>query len=93
MIKTSITDFVKDEIRKCKRNTNFTYHSYETWMELFAKAGYIKISCKFDTLTSSATDAIKWCSIQFGLDHFQTIGRHFFFETEKDAMLFALRWA
>jgi hypothetical protein len=34
-----------------------------------------------------------WCEQQFGKDHYAWTGSTFWFETEKDATLFGLRWA
>jgi hypothetical protein len=33
-----------------------------------------------------------WCGEQFGPEHFAWTGSKFWFETESDAIMFALRW-
>jgi hypothetical protein len=35
----------------------------------------------------------RWCSDQFGSAHYSWTGSTFWFEDEKDAILFALRWS
>lgn len=34
-----------------------------------------------------------WCQEQFGKEHYTWTGSRFWFDQEKDAVLFALRWA
>ena len=59
------------------------------WYSRFLKAGYYQIEISgFDEWSETH----KWCREQFGEDHYNWTGSIFWFETERDATFFALRW-
>ena len=59
------------------------------WYTRFLKAGYYQIEISgFDEWSETH----KWCREQFGEDHYNWTGSIFWFETERDATFFALRW-
>jgi hypothetical protein len=55
--------------------------------DLFEHAGYVSV--KFTTVNMACLD---WCGEKFGLDHCAWTGSKFWFESEKDAIMFTLRW-
>jgi len=59
------------------------------WYSRFLKAGYhhVEIGNMFEW-----SSVHKWCREQFGEDHYNWTGSIFWFETERDATFFALRW-
>lgn len=59
------------------------------WNEELAKAGYINVP-----LTSSAewSEVHRWCVANIGKNRYTWTGNIFWFETEKDAIMFTLRW-
>lgn len=69
------------------------YREYEgiltpiDWNDLLEDAGYYSI--EFRPKTQACWD---WCAKEFGLGHIAWTGSKFFFETEKDAIMFTLRW-
>jgi hypothetical protein len=67
------------------------------WRHRFKEAGYYEVQVPAllvkHGLKYTIHPSIKnWCNEQFGSDHYTWIYDRFYFETEKDAMLFALRW-
>jgi len=57
------------------------------WNGLFLLNGYISVE-----LSPRDKECYEWCKEQFGSDHFAWTGSNFWFETEKDAIMFTLRW-
>jgi hypothetical protein len=57
------------------------------WNGLFLLNGYIPV--EFSPKNKVCYD---WCSEQFGSEHFAWTGSKFWFEREKDAIMFTLRW-
>ena len=57
------------------------------WNSILEDAGYYSI--KFRPKTKQCWD---WCAKEFGLGHIAWTGSKFWFESEKDAIMFTLRW-
>ena len=61
--------------------------------ELFNKA-YNKKYWPYQYLIErNSSEAERWCWARFKGQYWSNYGRHFVFKREKDAVLFALRWA
>ena len=55
---------------------------------------YWPAKVKIDYDDRSNDDTIRWCVKHFGYDRFRIVGPStFYFTNQKDATLFALRWA
>lgn len=63
----------------------------QVWNELFQGAGYYSVDVSMMTIDWTGCHA--WCQQQYGADHYSWTGSTFWFETEQDALLFALRWS
>jgi len=57
------------------------------WNGLFLLNGYISV--EFGHNNKVCYD---WCTEQFGKEHYAWTGSKFWFEREKDAIIFTLRW-
>ena len=57
------------------------------WNGLFLLNGYIPVD-----LIPKNNECYDWCREQFGSEHFAWTGSKFWFKTEKDAIMFTLRW-
>jgi hypothetical protein len=57
------------------------------WNGLFLLNGYISVE-----FTPKNKECYDWGREQFGPEHFAWTGSKFWFETEKDAIMFTLRW-
>ena len=57
------------------------------WNGLFLLNGYIPVD-----FGPGNKWGYSWCCEQFGSEHFAWTGSKFWFETEKDAIMFTLRW-
>ena len=57
------------------------------WNDLFLLNGYISVD-----FGPGNKWGYSWCCEQFGSEHFAWTGSNFWFETEKDAIMFTLRW-
>ena len=57
------------------------------WNGLFLLNKYIPVE-----LIPENKECYDWCGEQFGSEHFAWTGSKFWFETEKDAIMFTLRW-
>ena len=57
------------------------------WNDLFLLNGYIPVE-----LIPRDKECFDWCKEQFGSEHFAWTGSKVWFETEKDAIMFTLRW-
>lgn len=60
--------------------------------EIFEQAGLYSAAIG-DLDNSDWQDLHQWCRQQFNRDHYTWTGSTFWFENEKDAVLFTLRWA
>ena len=81
---TSIGEFV-GRVQKLQ-NENKLVEPLD-WNSILEDAGYYSI--EFRPKTQACWD---WCAKEFGLGHIAWTGSKFFFETEKDAIMFTLRW-
>jgi hypothetical protein len=80
----SIAEFL-NQIREL-RNTNKLIEPLD-WNDLFEIAGYVSVD-----LSPKNKDCYLWAREQFGLEHIAWTGSKFWFESEKDAIMFTLRW-
>ncbi len=62
------------------------------WSYRFRDAGYFCVHPTVDSM-SKWPNMHEWCHEQFGREHYSWTGSTFWFETEKAAILFTLRWA
>lgn len=58
------------------------------WTEVLRSGGYYHVIPDISNWSEMHT----WCNEQFGSDRYAWNGSNFWFETEKDAMLFLLKW-
>lgn len=64
------------------------------WDSRFADAGYYRVNVSPTTVQYHWLEINKWCQEQFGKTHYcWSTNNTFWFESEKDAMLFILRWS
>jgi hypothetical protein len=61
------------------------------WSEMFKRFGYVPIILG-SNYHSGWNSIHEWCIEEIGVDHYTWTGSTFWFEYEKDATLFALRW-
>jgi hypothetical protein len=64
-----------------------------TWNNRFRDANYYGIVPSRLSTSQSWPEMHSWCEHYFGCDHYANIGYTFWFESEQDAVWFALRWA
>lgn len=63
------------------------------WNLRFQDAGYYGIEPSRESIRYHWQEMHQWCERQFGCEHYAWTGSTFWFETEQDAVLFALRWS
>ena len=63
----------------------------EDWTTVFRSGGYYLVNP--NTTPPRWEEIHPWCMETFGYDHYAWNGNNFWFETEKDAIMFTLRWA
>ena len=61
------------------------------WNEILESGGYISV--QFQNTNDNTRQIAQWCREKFGAEHYYWTGGSFWFETEKAAVLFTLRWA
>lgn len=86
MKKDCIQDFVKSW-----RDVDGPCPYFPPWNRRFRDAGYYH--AVFVGGGDCWREAHQWCVKQFGAPHYAWVGNDFWFETDKDAMLFTLRWS
>jgi hypothetical protein len=88
MKKISLREFV-DAYQEIDRINRIDYTSIN-WNTRLQQAGYhfIHLNLKY-----VRQDIISWCEKNYGTNFAWTGNDTFWFNTEKDAVLFALRWA
>lgn len=64
--------------------------SLPSWSSRFRDAGYYQAELKHFHLWN---ETHKWCRENFGERHYAWAGNTFWFENEKDAVLFILKWS
>lgn len=62
------------------------------WAEVFGRIGYTSITLERNS-HSNWGSIHQWCKEEIGTDHYTWTGSIFWFEYEKDATMFALKWA
>lgn len=63
------------------------------WNFVLTQAGYVPVSAQLRARREGERlSMIDWCTEQFGIDHYVWTGLNFWFETEQDAIMFALRY-
>lgn len=63
------------------------------WNACLADCGYVSVPIGVRVHKSGERTAMRaWCDEQFGEEHYAWTGSKFWFETEQDAIMFALRW-
>ena len=78
------------EHRKVK---NWDHTTALTVREEYQAAGYYPVELGTLFLMGEWTECHRWCCEHIGEDHYSWTGGTFWFETEKAAMWFALRWS
>lgn len=63
------------------------------WELRFRDAGYYRVESSRDSVTHSWQEMHQWCEQQFGREHYAWTGSTFWFESDRAAVLFTLRWA
>jgi len=63
------------------------------WNLRFQDAGYYRIEPSRKSISEYWPEMHHWCEQQFGRDHYAWTGSTFWFENEKDAIVFSLRWS
>lgn len=81
---TSLEEFIAQVQQSSKKTRLFEPLD---WNRILEDAGYYSI--EFRPKTQACWD---WCTKELGLGHIAWTGSKFFFETEKDAIMFTLRW-
>jgi len=87
-MKDCIQDFVK-----AWKQMDGSHLINRKWHLRFEDAGYYRMVPSRENTTYHWGEIHQWCEQQFGRDHYAWTGDIFWFENERDAMLFALRWA
>lgn len=90
-IKDCIQDFIESWKIYDKQNYN-PNQVYPPWTKRFVDYGYYSVSLSGNALENNWQEVHKWCEDQFGGRHYAWTGSVFWFETEKDANWFTLRW-
>ena len=90
-IKDCIQDFIESWKVYDKQNYNPS-QVYPPWTKRFVDYGYYSVSLSGNALENNWQEVHKWCEDQFGGRHYAWTGSVFWFETEKDANWFTLRW-
>ena len=63
------------------------------WNRILADRGYVSVPIGYRVRQQGdRTIRLAWCVEQFGEEHYAWTGSNFWFETEKDAIMFSLRW-
>jgi hypothetical protein len=88
----SIKDFIREYLNSVAELGNLYNqpHSLKDWNKILESGGYIRV--EFNVTHGDTRRVAQWCREKFGADHYYWTGGAFWFETEKAAVLFALRW-
>lgn len=63
------------------------------WNAMLADHGYVPVPIGIRIRKPDERNAMRaWCLEQLGEEHFVWTGSNYWFETESDAIMFALRW-
>jgi hypothetical protein len=63
------------------------------WTSVFRSGGYYMVNPRLAEWSGHWREMHIWCVEHFGKDSYAWNGNNFWFETEKDAIMFTLRWA
>ena len=63
------------------------------WKRRYSEAGYHSVFAGLLGVEGEWQEIHRWCCEHIGRDHYSWTGGTFWFENERDATLFALRWA
>jgi len=63
------------------------------WNTRFQDAGYYSAEPSRESIRGYWQEMHRWCEEQFSPDHYAWTGSTFWFETERNALLFSLKWA
>jgi hypothetical protein len=91
-IKDCIQDFIESWKVYDKQNYNPS-QVYPPWTKRFVDSGYYSVSLSVNAIENNWQEVHRWCEDQFGGRHYAWTGSVFWFETEKDANWFTLRWS
>lgn len=87
----SIKDFVREYLDSVDEIDNYNQSQFKEWNKILESGGYISV--QFQNTNDNTRQVGQWCREKFGVEHYYWTGGSFWFETEKAAVLFALRWA
>ena len=88
MITKTIRDFAEQrKVRQWDHTTSARVR------EDYQAAGYHPVELGGPALMGEWQECHRWCCEHIGEDHYSWTGGTFWFETEKAAMWFALRWS
>ena len=88
MMTLPIREFAED--RKVK---NWDHTTAKNMQEEYQAAGYYPVQLGMLGLVGEWQECHRWCRDYIGENHYSWTGSTFWFETEKAAIWFALRWA
>lgn len=83
-------DCIQDFIASWKQYDSTDGFNNARWDLRLSDAGYYGVTL---TDISEWTSTHKWCEKIYGKNHYAWTGATFWFESEKDATMFALRWS
>ena len=63
------------------------------WAEVFRDGGYYMVNPNLGGWVDKWQEMHQWCVANFGENHYAWNGNNFWFENEKDAIMFALKWS
>ena len=87
-----MTDTIK-EFAEQRRVRQWDHSTAARVREDYQTAGYYPVELSGPALMGEWTECHRWCCEHIGEDHYNWTGGTFWFENERDATLFALRWA
>ena len=90
--KDSITDFIS-AWRQWDEGKEYDPQANRDWARRLAEAGYYSVKVGRIFIEHEWQNIHGWCEDQFGENHYVWTGTTWWFETDRDAVLFALRWA
>ena len=89
----SIRDFIDAEAHKHQgRYQKMSETEGPNYRAILDKAGYYSVLLNASGHTQWK-EVHKWCNEHIGHDNYTWTGSRFWFDTEKDAMLFTLKWS
>lgn len=88
-VTTTIRDFANDRVRMIR---DWDHSTAARVQEEYQAAGYHPVELGTLGLVNEWQECHRWCREHIGEDHYSWTGSTFWFETDKAAVLFALRW-